>query len=144
MSLKKEKVMYVVSAVLLFVFSSTFLMMPISNMVTYEESRIVSAIIGMIFWISGISGYGLLLSVYNHEHKRGYGKARKICIYSNLITSVADTGFVVGILTLIILVRIQISFDYLIYINIFIIALAFNIHWIFSRGIHKKLFKRMH
>ena len=54
---KKYKSMYIISAICLICFASTFLLMLISNYVPIEYLKISAIIIGIVFWLTGIIGY---------------------------------------------------------------------------------------
>lgn len=132
--IKKYKCLYVISAICLVCFAITFLLMPISNYVPIEYSRISSMIIGIIFWLTGITGYSLLIFLY----KNIKGK-RKIYIFANRITIIADIAFLLGIICFILAIFLKLISTYLGYITIFILVLSLNVHLIFSRNYLRKL-----
>lgn len=132
--IKKYKCLYVISAICLVCFAITFLLMPISNYVPIEYSRISSMIIGTIFWLTGITGYSLLIFLY----KNIKGK-RKIYIFANRITIIADIAFLLGIICFILALSLKLTSTYLGYVAIFILVLSLNVHLIFSRNYLRKL-----
>lgn len=132
----KYKGIYIISAICLVCFASTFLLMPISNYVPIEYSRISSMIIGIVFWLTGITGYTLLIFLY----KKVKGKRkRKVYIFANRITIIADIVFLLGIICFILVLSLELISTYWGYINIFILVLSLNVHLIFSRNYLRKL-----
>lgn len=133
---KKYKCLYIIVAICLVCFSITFLLMPISNYVPIEYSRISFMIIGTIFWLTGITGYTLLIFLY----KKIKGKRkRKIYIFANRITIIADIAFLLGIICCILAISLKLTSTYLGYVTVFILVLSLNLHFIFSRNILSKL-----
>lgn len=133
---KKYKCLYIIAAICLVCFAITFLLMPISNYVLIKYSRISSMIIGAIFWLTGITGYTLLIFLY----KKIKGKRkRKIYIFANRITIIADIAFLVGIICCILAISLKLTSTYLGYVTIFILVLSLNVHLIFSRNYLRKL-----
>lgn len=136
----KLKRLYIISAICLMSFSGTFLFMPISNAVPIKYARLSAAFIGVIFWITGILGYTLLIFIYTKRSKR---KKRKIYIFSNKITAIADILFFIGIVSLAMLIVFNKSATYWAYLAIFITVLSWNIHWLFSRNYMRSLEKKV-
>lgn len=138
---EKERRLYIASAIMLFLNSVIFLLMPINHVVPIRYLDLTNLLLGIGFWISSISGYLLLILVYLEERRKHHKrKQRRIFIFSNIITAVADSAFVAGIISLIVLMNNQFSESYVVYINIFLITLAFNVHWLFSRNFAKNIF----
>lgn len=136
----KFKCLYIISAVCLVCFSSTFLFMPITNNVPIEYSRLVSIIIGTIFWFTGIVGYALLIYLYTRTIER---KKRRIYIFANKITIIADVIFLIGIIYSVWILTMNLDSTYLGYLNIFILVMSVNLHLIFSRNYLRKLEKKI-
>lgn len=133
---KKYKCLYIISAICLVCFSSTFLLMPISNYLPIEYSRLSSMIIGIVFWLTGITGYTLLIFIYIKIKGK---KKRKIYIFANGITIIADIAFLLGIICLILVLTLKLTSTYFGYVTIFILVLSLNVHLIFSRNYLRKL-----
>ncbi len=134
----KEKRLYIVSIVLLMIFPCSFLLMPISNYVQIEYSRLVSILIGAVFWITGIGGYVALVIVYSMKKTKGQRKGQ-IFIFTNTITAIADVAFVLGLAVLAVLIMKKLTAFYVTYVDIFFIVAAWNMHWLFSRDFQKKI-----
>lgn len=132
---KKYRSMYIISAICLICFASTFLLMPISNYVPIEYSRISAMIIGIVFWATGIIGYSLLFVLY----RKIKGKKRRFYFFANRITVIADIVFLLGIICGTLVLYLKIASTYFGYINLFILVLSLNIHFIFSRNFLRKL-----
>ena len=124
------------SAICLICFACTFLLMPISNYVPIEYSRISAMVIGIVFWLTGIIGYSLLFVLYRNIKGK---KKRRIYIFANRITIIADIVFLLGIICGILVLSLKIASTYFGYITIFILVLSLNVHLIFSRNYLRKL-----
>lgn len=133
---KKYKRMYIISAICLICFASTFLFMPITNYVPIEYSRISAMVIGIVFWLTGIIGYTFLIFLY--KKIRGKNK-RKIHIFANRITIIVDIVFLLGIICGMLVFSLKLASTYFGYITIFILVLSLNLHFIFGRNILRKL-----
>jgi O-antigen/teichoic acid export membrane protein len=105
--------------------------MPITNTVPIEDARLLKIIIGSVFWATSIIGYTLLILVYSKRNKR---KRRRSFLLANRITIIADIMFLMGIVGFVVLTILDMTSVYLAYVAIFIIALSWNIHWLFSRN----------
>ena len=60
---------FIISAVCLTIFSSTFLFMPVTNNISASYARYASIAIGIVFWVSGLIGYGILIYLYFEKKK---------------------------------------------------------------------------
>ena len=101
-----------------------------------EYSRISAMVIGIVFWLTGIIGYSLLFVLYRNIKGK---KKRRIYIFANRITIIADIVFLLGIICGILVLSLKIASTYFGYITIFILVLSLNLHFIFSRNILRKL-----
>lgn len=129
--LKVLKRLYYLSAICLVIFAETFLFMPITNIVPIEYTRLSSVIIGAVFWITGLAGYGLLALLYIGKRKK---KKRNFYFFTNKITAISDVMFLIGVASFVLIVVLDLTITYLGYVAIFITILSFNMHWIFSRN----------
>lgn len=125
----KEKRLHIMSAVCLLIFSGTFLAMPISNYVSVGYSRRISVIIGIMFWLTGIAGYSLLIYLYKKARNKDN---RKIHIFENKYAAIADVLFFIGVIGLVLIIILNLQASYLAYLVMFIIVLSINGHLIFS------------
>lgn len=125
----KEKRLHIMSAVCLLIFSGTFLAMPISNYVSVGYSRRISVIIGIVFWLTGIAGYSLLIYLYKKARNKDN---RKIHILENKYAAIADVLFFTGVIGFALIIILNLLTSYLAYFAIFIIVLSINGHLIFS------------
>lgn len=136
----RECRLYIASIILLFLFSCMFLILPISHVVPFQYLDTTNLCLGIGIWVTGILGYLMLGAVYRAErHKKSGERQRRIYLYTNFITAVSDSVFVIGVIVLATLIRCHLATNYWAYINLFIIVCSFNMHWIFSRDYHKKL-----
>lgn len=128
----KINVHFIISELCLIIFPITFLFMPTTNSDSFSYARYATVSIGVVFWMSGLFGYGILIYLYFIKKKTR--KARRKCyIFSNTIVSVADIVFVLGILGMIILCLIGVSSTYMGYLCLFIIVFSLNTHLLYSR-----------
>lgn len=142
MQYETERRYYIIALILLSVFSTTFLLMPIPAHISSKYSKILLFIIGSIFWGSGIVGYLLLFKVHKAERQKVH-QERKQRLFSNVLTTVADTCFLVGVAVLAIIIFLKQTNGYMVYFNLFIIVISFNAHWLFSRELYNIVLKRV-
>lgn len=117
-----------------------FLILPISHVVPFEYLGITNLCLGIGIWTTGILGYLMLGAVYRAErHKKSKERQKRIYLFSNFVTKVSDSVFVIGIIILTTLIRCHLTTNYWAYVNLFIIVCSFNMHWVFSRNFHSKL-----
>ena len=128
----KTNMLFIISELCLIIFPSTFLLMPITNSDTFIYARYVTVAIGIVFWMSGLLGYGILMYMYLKKKKAR--KTREEChIFSNTIVLVSDIVFVIGILGMIALCLFGMSSTYMGYLCLFIIVFSLNTHLLYSR-----------
>lgn len=128
----KTNMLFIISELCLIIFPSTFLLMPITNSDTFIYARYVTVAIGIVFWMSGLLGYGILMYLYLKKKKAR--KTREEChIFSNTIVLVSDIVFVIGILGMIALCLFGMSSTYMGYLCLFIIVFSLNTHLLYSR-----------
>lgn len=135
---KKERGLYIASILLLMLFPCTFLLMPIADMVPVQYARSVYALVGGMFWITCIGGYVSLGIVYAME-KQQKRQSRRTYLFSNSLTVTADIMFVLGCVGILLLSAYGLTSIYMMYVSIFLSILAWDMHWLFSRGYQKKI-----
>lgn len=59
--MKRQRLYFRLSAILLFCFSGTFLLMPVAGRADRENVRAALGTVGVLFWLMGIGGYTLLV-----------------------------------------------------------------------------------
>lgn len=59
--MNRRRLYYLLSAILLFCFSGTFLLMPVAGRADRENVRAALGAVGALFWLTGIGGYTLLV-----------------------------------------------------------------------------------
>lgn len=132
---KQNRKLYVVAIINLLVFSSTFLLMPISNYVPYEHSVVIDVIVGILFWVTGLTGYGLLLFLRRRAEKEN---RRKNLFFANRNTAIMDTLFIAALIGGVLVMVFDLTTSYLSYLVIFTMVLSVNGHLIFSREYIRK------
>ncbi len=128
--IKKLRLCYAVSAVMLFILSVTFLIMPAANMVSQRVARIVLVSVGVLFWISSISGYMLLFVAYKME-RRMNGKdgvrKRNGLFPASRVMIVSDIVFIGGVVALIAFSKKSFMQGYGAYVVLFVTTMAFHL-----------------
>lgn len=126
--------------VLLALFSLSFLLMPIPNFVPIEYMRISQVLIGIWFWGTGISGYYFLIKSLQEKRKERLRERdyRRIFMFVDVVTSIFDIIFCASIIGLLILIKNRMTSNYIAYVDICLMILSFNGHWIFSRNSKKE------
>lgn len=151
---KRLKIYFICSAVMLTLFSVTFLLMPVSNMLEGVRQRIMLCVTGGLFWISFITGYTFLFlakSVYKRlerefaqnsakQNEKWYEKLR---FYSNVPTAVADTAFIAALIVMAILNCLGNGAGYAAYVDLFILILSLNVHLLSGGEIYKAVLGEM-
>lgn len=142
MSTKKIRSLFIIANVLLSLFSATFLAMPITTHVPLEYSQMAAMIVGGIFWLTAISGYSVLIYIYRYVKKiENRKKRRRWYLFSNRISAIADMLFLIGMICLGVMIYLGVTQYYAVYVVLFILALSFNVHWLFGRNLHIKIWQ---
>lgn len=128
----KINMYFIISDLCLIIFPITFLFMPITNSDTFIYARCVTVAIGIVFWMSGLFGYGILMYLYFIK-KKARKTMEKCYIFSNTIVLVSDIVFVIGILGMIASCLLGMSSTYMGYLCLFIIVSSLNTHLLYSR-----------
>lgn len=131
---------YIISFISLIVFSATFLVMPIANYISYQHSKVFLLISGTVFWTSGIIGYSFLFKIYRMEKLNDKEKTKKIV--QRTLVKIADICLILGISIFLLLICAGETNGYMVYLNIFVIVLSWNMHLLFSKNFYHKIFER--
>lgn len=138
--IKKIRLYYMISLITLIVFPSTFLVMPLSNIISSNYTRGLLVIVGAIFWTSCITGYTLLFLAYRLDKKISKKKKyKRKYLFANPITIIADICLIAGVILFAVLTLKNSLDTYAVYIDLFIIILAFNMHLLFGRNLNKRI-----
>ena len=135
--MKRLRLYYLLSAILLFCFSCTFLLMPVANMVSQENARIVLVSVGMLFWLTGIGGYTLLFLVHRIKRRMGgeEGMAKRKGIFPVNKAAVAlDIVFGAGVVILIAWSGKLFMQRYGAYVVLFVTTMAFHMRLLIGRS----------
>lgn len=99
--MKRKRWYYRLAAILLSCFSGTFLLMPLAGRFSQENGRAVLTCVGVLFWITGISGYTLLFLARRAERRMGE-RVKRIGVFPvNTLARILDIVFAVGVVILI-------------------------------------------
>lgn len=126
---ERGRLYYLLAAILLFCFSCTFLIMPLTNRVSQNNARIVLVSVGMLFWLTGIGGYTFLFLTRRTERRRGgkdEGAKRKGIFPANRMAVILDLVFAVGVVVLIAWSGKLFMQRYGAYVVLFITTMAFH------------------
>ncbi len=142
--IRNIKNMFWSSVLLLFLMSSTILMMPIASE-TINDNRIFSVIIGIVFWISGLFGYILVflarkktnIFLMNNPNYQDISNKKRgaLTFCSDVSATVVDILAISSLLLLICLI-INNNTNYIVYILISIFIFSLNMHFLFNGKIY--------
>ena len=133
---------------LLTIMSFTFLLMPIANyMQNGWKQRLVLVIVGILFWISFISGYALLIitikkfkKLFNQESFEAESKLPKCFkFFSNTYAAIADAILIAVIVVLIVITILGRMTGVFPYIVLAISVFSINMHCLFNGNIYKTI-----
>ena len=133
---------------LLTIMSFTFLLMPIANyMQNGWKQRLVLVIVGILFWISFISGYTLLI-ITNKKFRKLFVQGNPEVesklpncfeFFSNTYAAVADAILIAVIVVLIVITILGRMTGVFPYIVLAILVFSINIHCLFNGNIYKTI-----
>lgn len=141
----KYKIAWIVSLVLLTVMSGTFLVMPFTADRATMEYKTPLVIVGAVFWFSLLGGYlTFLITSIIRKKKKPLSDERIgfIKLYSSPVLAYIDTTFLMAIIWGIVNVISDNTDNYVMYINIFILILSFNLHCLCSSNLYRYIFGR--
>ena len=125
---------------LLTIMSFTFLLMPIANyMQNGWKQRLVLVIVGILFWISFISGYTLLI-ITNKKFRKLFVQGNpEVEFFSNTYAAVADAILIAVIVVLIVITILGRMTGVFPYIVLAILVFSINMHCLFNGNIYKTI-----
>lgn len=126
----------------IFIMSASFLLMPFSA----EKGRLISVLIGLMFWIFAIVGYVLIgiasreqkhfFEMYKEKIKNPNRKPGIIMFFSNIPAVVADTAMICAVILLIITQFTKLKGTYFIYVMLFVLNFSLHMHCLFNGKIY--------
>lgn len=149
LDMKQTERLFQGSVVSISLTSVTFLLMPAANYLTGGFRRVFLFMLGAVFWLSLVAGYGILILIYrnNRERLKQYSEIsdkpdmleQKKGLIPNREVMIADLAIVVAVIIGIILwIRGKPS-QYLIYVVLAVLAEAVNMHFLFNAKIYKMI-----
>lgn len=147
-SIQKIRRLFWFAVVFIFLMSASILLMPIAVQMG-EQDRKMTALIGIIFWISAIVGY-VLIAMANAERKwfiirKGDGDVKMNChpgivtFFTNVPATVFDVTMVLSFLMFIIINFTDWRYEYITYVLLFLMVLSLNMHCLFNGRIYKAI-----
>lgn len=133
---------------LLTVMSFTFLLMPIANyMQNGWKQRLVLVMVGILFWLSFIGGYTLLIITIRMFKKLSYKEKSEVknkmpkCLrfFSNIYAAIVDAILIAVIVVLIVITILGRMTGVFPYIVMAISVFSINMHCLFNGNIYKTI-----
>lgn len=145
-SIQKIRRLFWFAVVFIFLMSASILLMPIAVRMG-EQDRKMTALIGIVFWLSAITGY-TLIAMANTERKwfiirKVDGDVKMNChpgiatFFTNVPATVFDVTMILSFLMLIIINFTDWRYEYVTYVLLFLMVLSLNMHCLFNGRIYK-------
>ena len=144
-----QKILLFLSIVFMFLFSASFLLMPIASQINFQGKSILMFINGLWFWITGIIAM-ILFIIVNQSRKKQLkntneidnNKSGFICFFTNSWAKAADCLFLISLIGLIILIII-LPQSYFVFIFAFITVFAFLMHCVLNGKNYKYIIRNL-
>ena len=137
---------FCVSAAAMFIMSATVLVMPFAVDVG-NQNRFAVVAIGLVFWVSAITGYVCIIAANNVRKKimslmsGSYsslkGRPGIVTFFSNVYATVADTVMILSFITFILINLTETKDTYIAYIFLFLLIFSIHMHSLFNGKIFK-------
>ena len=145
-SILKIRRLFWFAVVFIFLMSASILLMPIAVQMG-EQDRKMTALIGIVFWLSAITGY-TLIAMANAERKwfiirKIDGNVKMNChpgiatFFTNVPATVFDVTMILSFLMLIIINFTDWRYEYVTYVLLFLMVQTLNMHCLFNGRIYK-------
>lgn len=122
---KKGKILFGINGMLWFLFSVSFLLMPIPARLEGTASTVAMVIAGATFWLGFVGGWTVWIinqiTYKNEKSKKKLGKR-------NVLRIMVDLVFVLAVITFVILNGTGLFKGYFAYIDLGLLALSFHMH----------------
>lgn len=151
-SIQKIRRLFWFAVVFIFLMSVSILLMPIAVQMG-EQDRKMTALIGIVFWLSAIAGY-VLIVMANAERKRFIfrkvdGNVKMNCrpgiaeFFTNIPATVFDVAMIMSFLMFIVINFTDWRYEYISYVLLFLLVFSLHMHCLFNGRIYKATkFKR--
>ena len=145
-SIQKIKRLFGISVVCQFLMSASILFMP-SAVQIGQQDRKMTVLVGLVFWVSAIFGYALLIMA-NLERKRFINRKAdgdvkmNYCpgiagFFTNIAATVADVAMILSFLLFVIVSFTEWKYDYISYVLLFMSVFSLHMHCMFNGRIYK-------
>ncbi len=137
---------YCLSASAMLIMAATVLCMPYAVR-NGEQNRLGIVAVGVVFWVSAITGYGFLiaanivrkkiLSLMSGSYSSLDGKPGIITFFSNVYATVADTTMVLSFVIFIMINLTELKTTFFAYIFLFLLIFSIHMHCMFNGKVFK-------
>ena len=147
-SIQKIKRLFWFAIASLFMMSASILLIPKAVEMGEQDSRVV-VLIGIVFWVSAITGY-VLIALANAERRRFIyhkfdGKVKMDCLpgiatfFTNIPATLADVTMMMSFLIFVVINFTSWRYDYISYVLLFLLVFSLNMHCLFNGRIYKTI-----
>ena len=136
----KYKKAWVYSLIALCLMPATFLLMPIAAKMSSSSKKWPLIVVGMVFWVSLISGIVTFVIAAIKRKKEYPIKGESVGFlgfFGNVKLSYIDTVFIMSVIWLVVNIVSKNTSNYAIYINIFLLIVSFDLHCLFSSNLYR-------
>ena len=144
--IQRIKRLFWISAIFQFLMSASILLMPMAVQMG-QQDRKMTVLIGLVFWISAITGY-VLLGMANSDRK--WFLVRKLrcdvkmnCrpgiaeFFTNVPATVADVTMILSFILFVIIGFTDWKYEYISYVLLFLLFFSLHMHCMFNGRIYK-------
>ena len=151
-SIQKIKQLFWFAVLFQFLMSASILLMPMAVQMG-QQDRKMTALIGIVFWLSAIAGY-VLLAVANSERKwfinrKVDGNVTMNCrpgiaeFFTNIPATVFDVAMIMSFVMFVVINFTDWRYDYISYVLLSLLFFSLHMHCMFNGRIYKATkFKR--
>ena len=135
------------TVILLSAMPATFLLMPMANDLADRTGNWSIRIVGALFWVFAIAGYGMVIvananrkKFLNKEFGRDIQKNFRpgiLCFFSNKIAKLVDIMLAILVVVFVITVFTRLKYTYYIVIMLSCLVWASNMHCLFNGRIYR-------
>ncbi len=128
-----------------FLMSVSALLMPLTEVVGGIGGRIITVLIGLMFWLSLLAGGALvylaerLRKTIASRHPTGNARWGVITFFDNPLASICDTVLIAGAGAFVVINLSNLKYQYVSYIFLFLLMLSLSMHCMFNGRIYKTI-----
>lgn len=144
--IRRIKQLFWFAVVFLFLMSASILLMPIAVQMGEQDRKMV-VLMGIVFWISAITGY-VLIAMANAERKwfinrNVDGNVKMNCLpgivtfFTNVPATVADVVMITSFLMFVVINFTDWRYEYISHVLLFLLVFSLHMHCLFNGRIYK-------